>query len=172
VSGSTASSQPRPLGARLAALALVAVLCGCAGGSSSGGGPTPAPSTPSATSSPGSTSSPAPSAGGQVGSGDVVVTDHDRGSTVRLRPGQTLVVQLGSTQWQDPQASGPVLTRDGVDRAGSSPCIAGGGCGTTTARFTAGTAGTATVSATRLSCGEARACVGDEGSFSVTVVVS
>lgn len=46
------------------------------------------------------------------------------------------------------------------------------GCGTTSALFKAVKAGTATVSANRVSCGEARRCVGAEGQYQLTVVVS
>jgi hypothetical protein len=51
-------------------------------------------------------------------------------------------------------------------------CLPGIGCGVTTAWYKALSAGSATVSASRVSCGEALRCVGKQGAYRVTVVVS
>ncbi|GAC1634677.1 MAG: hypothetical protein NVS4B2_21600 [Chloroflexota bacterium] len=47
-----------------------------------------------------------------------------------------------------------------------------GGCGTVTAKFRAAKAGTAQVSATRVSCGEAMGCTGAAASYRLTVRVT
>ncbi len=47
----------------------------------------------------------------------------------------------------------------------------GGGCGTVTAWFNADGPGTAVVTASRTSCGEAMACGGGAGSYRLTVIV-
>ena len=104
----------------------------------------------------------------------VTVTFRDKGSTVHLRVGERLRVILGSTYWSfKPSSNSRTLAQMGavkvVPRAG---CVAGQGCGTVTALFRALAPGTAAVSASRVSCGEALRCSKGNGSFSVTVRVN
>jgi hypothetical protein len=95
---------------------------------------------------------------------------------VTLRTGGTLSVVLHSTYWQYDPPSDPSVLRSQADPTYSpdppGSCVPGGGCGTLTAGFRALRPGRAVITAHRTSCGEAMACVGDAGRFSVTVVVS
>lgn len=130
----------------------------------SSGTSSPSPSTGSA--------SPAPTPVLASSGNQVLVGDRDRGTSVVLHRGQVLVVRLASTQWEDPSATGDSLRRQGVTRVPDlTHCPPGWGCGTTTARFIAVKTGAAHVRATRTSCGEARACIGNEGSFAIAVQV-
>jgi hypothetical protein len=82
-------------------------------------------------------------------------------------------VQLGTVFWDfQPVSDGTVLVADG-DAVFSSTgqCPPGVGCGTSTQRYRALSAGTATVTATRTNCGEALVCTPDQASYSVTVIV-
>ena len=123
--------------------------------------------TVSETVGPGATPSPA----GHV----AVAGDSDNGKTVSLHIGDRLEVRLTSTYWtiagsSDPQvlkAVGPVQVSPQ-----SSGCVPGGGCGTVVAIFDVVGAGSAQVTASRTSCGEAMGCTGDQGSFRVTVQAS
>ena len=92
-----------------------------------------------------------------------------------MRPGDTLVVTLASTYWTVQPASDPAV----IDEMGSAlivprigGCVPGGGCGTVTATFVAHTHGTALLTATRTTCGEALLCQGGAGRFSLTVTVT
>jgi hypothetical protein len=100
------------------------------------------------------------------------VTFADSGKTVALQVGGRLHVVLDSTFWTfDRPAPGP-LKLDGSSTGGPGLCQPPGtGCGWTFADFTGVSAGTAVVTASRVSCGEAMRCVGDQGRFSLKVVV-
>jgi hypothetical protein len=178
----------------LAALATAAVLCGCGTVASERTAATASPSpsasavdtataapsasaTASATASPSHsappashspTPSPAPTA--------QQVSEANNRGTVALRSGGTLTVVLHSTYWQSDPASDPsVLRSQGDPTYAPDPpgaCVPGGGCGTVTATYHALRPGRVVVTAHRTSCGEAMACVGDAGHFSVTVAVS
>ena len=100
------------------------------------------------------------------------MTFADSGKTVALQVGGRLHVVLDSTFWTfDRPAPGP-LKLDGSSTGGAGLCQPPGtGCGWTFADFTGVSAGTAVVTASRVSCGEAKRCVGDQGRFSLKVVV-
>ena len=129
-------------------------LAACGGSTSSGPGATPTATAP-------------PSV-------DVTVTDSDNGKTIHVTKGTGVVVILMSTYWMIQGSSdGRVLHEDtAASPSPASGCVAGQGCGIVVATFTALKDGTATVTAMRTSCGEARNCTGGQGSFSVTIVVS
>ena len=95
--------------------------------------------------------------------------------TIKVHVGDTVRVTLDSTEWTFSGSSdAAVLLQDGQQAVSPAPpetCVPGEGCGTTSAVFRALRAGTATVDASRVSCGEARVCVGAEGKYELTVVV-
>jgi predicted secreted protein len=109
------------------------------------------------------------------GSGDVRLTEADRGNTVTLATGERATLVLNSTYWTVQDSSDPaVLRRDAEPTVQSQPhgCVPGGGCGTVTAAFTAVGSGSAMIVATRTSCGEAMGCTGGAGLYQVRVRVS
>lgn|GEM_PF-1834800 len=105
----------------------------------------------------------------------VTVGEGANGSTVTLARGDRLQVVLHSTYWQFAPVSNPaVLAVDGGSQTGpgtNCPSFPGSGCGTVTQTYTAAHAGTAGVTASRTSCGEAMGCPPSESSFKVTVHV-
>ena len=103
----------------------------------------------------------------------VTFRDAANGTTVRIRVGTRLTVQLGSTYWTFQGSSNPtVLRQAGTPKVKPrGGCVPGAGCGTVTARFVARHAGTAIVTASRATCGEALQCTGGQGSYRLTVVV-
>jgi len=106
----------------------------------------------------------------------VTVGHSDNGHTIRVSRGTTINVVLHSTYWTfTPQAGSGALRPDGAPAVDASPlgsgCVAGQGCGTVTARFTASGDGTARIRATRTRCGEALMCSPAQGAFAVTIVV-
>lgn len=112
-------------------------------------------------------------AGGRPGE-HLTLREADKGRTVDVHPGAGVVVVLDSTYWRVAPSSDPaVLREDGqpVYAAHPSGCVPGEGCGTVTATFHAVSAGRATISASRTSCGEAMGCTASAGSYQVTVVV-
>ena len=101
-----------------------------------------------------------------------VVTDTQNGHVVAARVGDVLQVQLGSTYWRFAPISGHVLHTQGAPSFDPGPsCVPGGGCGTITQSFRALRKGTAHITASRTTCGEALRCAPNESRFSVTVVV-
>jgi hypothetical protein len=112
---------------------------------------------------------------GVASAGVVSVGQSDNGHTVRVSRGKTIDVVLHSTYWTfTPQAGSGALRPDrapSVDASPGSGCVAGQGCGTVTARFTAVGDGTARIRATRTACGEALKCSPAQGAFAVTIVV-
>jgi len=107
---------------------------------------------------------------------ELSITDAENGQSVQVHIGDVVQVTLASTSWTfNPPSDGAVvkLAADPVvSPAPLSACPPGMGCGSVTARFTALKSGTASISATRVSCGEAMRCVGPAGSYQVQVVVS
>ena len=103
----------------------------------------------------------------------VVISEKDAGHVVHVRLGGAVHWVLHSTYWTMGPLTGDVLVRPmGAVSAGSSrSCVPGQGCGTVEAYFRAVARGRVTLSAHRISCGEALRCVGKQGSFSVTVIV-
>lgn len=107
---------------------------------------------------------------------EVSAGDAQDGKTVTVHVGDTLRLTLGNTAWTIAGSSdSSVLEQQGeqvVSPAARGTCYPGMGCGTTTAVFKALKKGSASVTATRVSCGEARRCVGAEGQYALTVAVS
>ncbi|HEY7342848.1 MAG TPA: hypothetical protein VH591_18390 [Ktedonobacterales bacterium] len=108
-------------------------------------------------------------------SSDIQAGDNQNGTSMTMRPGQTLMVTLGSTYWTI-QGSSDSQVLESVGAAVTSPqsCSAppGSGCGTVSQEFRAVRAGTARVTASRVSCGEAMRCVGPAGQYQLTVQVT
>jgi hypothetical protein len=106
----------------------------------------------------------------------VALDDSQNGTTIQVHAGDVVSVSLNSTNWTFGAVSDSTVLQPQGDQAVTpapmGTCLPGMGCGTTTARFTALKSGTAVVSATRVSCGEAMRCVGQQGLYQVTVVVS
>jgi hypothetical protein len=106
----------------------------------------------------------------------VVVRDDANGKTVDASVGQTVELILGSTYWtvSGSSASG-VLQQDGattpLPRPTNCPKIPGLGCVPVHTFFKAVAPGTASITASRTTCGEAKPCATDQESFKVTVVV-
>ena len=98
----------------------------------------------------------------------------DAGRTVAVAPGARLVVALDSTYWTFlPVAPVGVLRAVGPPRVVPrlSHCVPGQGCGTVTAEFLATGTGTATIGATRTTCGEALRCTPAQSDYRVQVLV-
>lgn len=99
--------------------------------------------------------------------------DRANGTTVRVALGTTVVLTLGSTYWSAPQSSVPGILSSTASPSVSPDhaCMAGMGCGSVQSVLHATAAGTTQLSATRVSCGEARPCPPDQRRFTITVVV-
>jgi predicted secreted protein len=154
-------------------LMVAASLAGC--GPTDGPAPklTPPPGTSSPTSSVASTLTPT-RVSTTAGSTTVTATEEDNGRTVRLRQGQQLHVVLHSTYWtMKPVTQSQVLSAGGDPVISPQPsgCVAGGGCGTVTARYDAVAPGRTEVTATRTSCGEAMGCTAADATWMVAVLV-
>ena len=106
------------------------------------------------------------------------------GHTVQVHAGQQLRVILGrateagSTYWAFADVAGPVVIQDGPQVVaalpmGSAGCgsIPGAGCGTVTLVARAARPGTATITATRTTCGEAMMCPQNSRDFRVVIQV-
>jgi len=106
--------------------------------------------------------------------GGLVVKDQDNGRTVSVRTGERVTVELASTYWMIAGSSNPAVLRPAgqpqVRPSGS--CVPGGGCGVASQAFDAAAPGTAVISASRNSCGEAMACSPAESMYRVTVQVT
>lgn len=105
---------------------------------------------------------------------EVTVDISDNGQFLEVHVGNAVRFTLDHTTWTFSQSSAPSVLVP-VGQQEFSPgrhCYPGLGCGTTTARFKALAPSSAIVSATRVSCGEARSCPGDEGIYRVTVLVA
>jgi len=108
--------------------------------------------------------------------GTVVVQDDANGKTVNATVGQTVELTLGSNYWTVSGSSAPnVLRQDGaattLPRPTNCPNVPGMGCVPIRASFTALAPGMASVTASRMTCGEARPCAPNQRHFTVTVVV-
>ena len=105
--------------------------------------------------------------------GTIQAGDTQNGKSVMLRPGQTLTVMLSSTYWTFQGSSNlQVLAPVGASVPSPGSCPPGVGCGTITQEFRAVGPGTAQVTASRVSCGEAMRCIGSAGQYQLTVQVS
>ena len=100
----------------------------------------------------------------------------DSGRTLALSVGATVKLVLHNIYWTVHDSPDPAVLimvgRPLYSVAGAVKCIPGAGCGTVTATFKAMAPGSALISASRTSCGEALQCTGGAGVFEVTVVVA
>jgi hypothetical protein len=107
---------------------------------------------------------------------EVKVDDSMNGQSVQVHVGDTVKVTLNSTYWTFDQSSDPLVLKELGDQVVTpdpmGSCLPGMGCGVTTAWYKAWSAGSAAVSASRVSCGEALRCVGTQGTYRVTLVVT
>ena len=112
---------------------------------------------------------------GGASSGVRLLDEKDNGHLVHVHRGETVELRLHNTYWRVGAPSGNVLAVVSNTTHGYPPgqhCVPGGGCGTVTVRLRADHDGRTVLRAGRRSCGEARVCVGHEGSYAVTVVVA
>lgn len=134
--------------------------------SSSTASSAPQTSVPATSTVPGSSSSSAAA---------ITVSEAENGTTLTVDRGADVIVVLHSTYWQFQQASAPkvlvqaapVVQGDPPNRAG----VPGSGKGIARESYHAQAAGTATITATRTSCGEAMRCTAGQGLYRITVVV-
>ena len=98
-----------------------------------------------------------PSPGSTPEAGLIVATDSDNGKILDLHVGDRLEVKLASTYWNIHESSNLSVVRL------AGPAIA---------YFDAVGSGSADVTASRTSCGEAMRCVGSAGSNRLSVVVT
>ena len=111
-----------------------------------------------------------------------VISESSNGKVVSVKVGSTFSVVLNSTYWQyAPLAATKAIVSqaDPVSAAifpgptAPAGCAhPGAGCGTVTWKFKAKALGTAVISASRTTCGEAMRCVGTQGAYAVTVKVT
>jgi hypothetical protein len=122
-------------------------------------------------SSPGTVASPPTATSHPV----VKLDEHANQSTVRVTAGSQVEVLLHSSYWTDFGSSKPAVVRaDGAARVlpATQTCVPGGGCRPVLATFTAVTSGTAVLSASRTTCGEALRCGPGNSHYRVTIIVS
>jgi len=105
-----------------------------------------------------------------------VSSGHANGRTLRVTVGERLDLILSSTYWQLRGSSAPaVLRQDGaaklMRRPSGCPKLPGLGCTPVRTSFLALAPGTAVITASRTTCGEALACAADQRHFRVTIVV-
>jgi hypothetical protein len=104
-----------------------------------------------------------------------VLDERANHTTVRVAVGSRVEVLLHSSYWMDFASSqSAVLRADGPARVlpATQTCVPGGGCRPVLATFTATGAGTAVLSASRTTCGEALACGLANSRYQVTIVVT
>jgi hypothetical protein len=105
----------------------------------------------------------------------LTLSERDDRTTVRVRRGTTITVVLHSTFWQLSRPTDSIVLRatgDPMVAPQPAGCVAGGGCGTVTARYVADAPGSSSVFGHRASCGEALVCEGRAGQWEITVVVN
>ena len=111
-----------------------------------------------------------------------VISESSKGKVVSVKIGSTFSVVLNSTYWQyAPLAvtkaivaqADPVTAAIFPGPTAPAGCThPGTGCGTVTWKFKAEAIGSAIISASRTTCGEAMRCVGTQGAYAVTVKVT
>jgi len=106
----------------------------------------------------------------------LVVQDKSNGHTVTIKVGERLELVLASSYWTVRGSSVPgVLRQDGQTRVLAPPpgcgSIPGTGCRPIRTDFSAVAPGTAMITASRQSCGEALRCSPGQQHFALTVVV-
>jgi hypothetical protein len=105
----------------------------------------------------------------------VVLDEHANQSTVRVVVGHQVELLLHSSYWTGFGSSRSAVVRaDGPARVlpSTKKCVPGGGCAPVLATFTAMSTGTAVLSASRTSCGEALRCGPDNSHYQVTIIVT
>jgi hypothetical protein len=105
----------------------------------------------------------------------LTATDAENGHRITVHVGDRVSVVLSSTYWNFAGSSNAaVMAPDGAAKVSPNPsgCVPGQGCGTVTATFVAVAPGTAQITASRISCGEALRCTGSAGSYRLTVTVT
>ncbi|MFZ2804466.1 MAG: hypothetical protein WA001_04540 [Patescibacteria group bacterium] len=97
--------------------------------------------------------------------------ENDNKTTVSANVGDRVELVLNSTYWQVAPPSSDVLKQvaDPVVVPILIGHVPGSGAGTVTVDYQVTKTGTAQISASRTSCGEALRCTGDQGSYSVTI---
>jgi hypothetical protein len=113
---------------------------------------------------------------------NLVVNQNSNHRTYTIKRGSTLTLSLNSTYWTiAPKAAGSALTSVGKERvkaifpgpnAPAGCKIAGMGCGTVTMHFKAIKIGKTSITASRVSCGEALLCSPAQRAFAIKVVVT
>ncbi|HEY0808376.1 MAG TPA: hypothetical protein VGD84_25130 [Pseudonocardiaceae bacterium] len=132
---------------------------------------TSAGATSVSTSAPQPTTTAAPATSGAPTPGVLSRTYADNDGSVTLHVGGRLDVSLAG-QWTFQPVSAPAVLHAGTPSVGAEPnCRPGMGCAIVTEEFTAAGAGTATIVATRTSCGEAMRCTSANDHFRLTVTV-
>jgi hypothetical protein len=104
-----------------------------------------------------------------------MLDEHANQSIVRVVVGNRVELLLHSSYWANFASSQSAVVRaDGPVRMmpTTQHCVPGGGCQPVLATFTALTAGTAVLSASRTSCGEALRCSRANSQYHVTIVVT
>ncbi|MFJ9770500.1 hypothetical protein ACIRVF_04575 [Kitasatospora sp. NPDC101157] len=147
----------RPAALALTCAAALLALTGCGSKGAATAASAPAPTTTALT-------TPAP----------VTADEHANHTTLKVAVGATVSVQLHGTYWSAVTSSATdLLAPAGAPTTAPAPsCRPGGGCGTVTASFVARTAGTAHLTTSRTSCGEAVNCSPDQRSYDVTIEVT
>ena len=105
----------------------------------------------------------------------IVLDEHPNSSTVQVVVGRRVELLLHSSYWTDFGSSQSAVVRaDGSVRMLSTGqhCVPGGGCNPVLATFMAQAVGTAVLSASRTSCGEALRCSPANSHYRVTIVVT
>ncbi|MGH9121984.1 MAG: hypothetical protein ACRDYC_08560 [Acidimicrobiales bacterium] len=103
---------------------------------------------------------------------DLTIADNDQ--VVHVNVGTVVAATLDSTYWEYSAPAGNVLVALGspvYTPAPAGQCVPGEGCGTVVATYKAGAPGSTNVVASRTVCGEALLCTGNNGAYSVNVVV-
>ena len=111
-------------------------------------------------------SSSAPGAPSHIAAGDA-----DKGATLSVAVGGTVTVTLTSTYWRFAPVAGALRQVAVQPHFAHGHRPPGTGAGTLVATYRAVAAGTATVTASRTSCGEAMRCTPAAGTYRVTVIV-
>jgi hypothetical protein len=102
------------------------------------------------------------------------VSDADSGTTITVHRGATVKLTLHSTYWNVAGSSNANVLRERgkpVVKPTMAHCVPGGGCGTVSASFVAVATGSADITASRTTCGEAMMCAPAQASYAVHVVV-
>jgi hypothetical protein len=111
-----------------------------------------------------------------AGHHSVTVSETENGRTITVRSGSRVTLTLHSTYWSIGGSSHPNVLHQvgGTSTRPAKPgtCVPGQGCGTVSATFVALSRGTADLTASRTTCGEALRCAPGQGDYVVHVVVA